>query len=95
VSTCPKLVNLRPKCVKCGEGHKIKNYGLKLSFCLGMGHTKDKCWEKNGEGPSTFMNFLEVLVNDEEAALTKLNWLCGVKHNDFSNIQMPKKRMPI
>jgi len=26
---CPKLVNLRPKCVKCGEGHKIEDYGLK------------------------------------------------------------------
>jgi hypothetical protein len=29
VSACRKLVNLRPKCAKCGEGHKIENYGLK------------------------------------------------------------------
>jgi hypothetical protein len=38
-----------------------------------MGHVKNMCWKKNGEGPSTFANFLEVLVNDEEVTLTELN----------------------
>jgi hypothetical protein len=30
------------------------------------------------------MNFLEVLVNDEEAMLVELNRLCRVKNNIFS-----------
>jgi hypothetical protein len=38
-----------------------------------MGHTKNRCWKKNDKGPFAFTNFLEVLVNDEEAILTKLN----------------------
>jgi hypothetical protein len=48
-----------------------------------MGHTKDMCWRKNGKGPFSSANFLEVMVNGEEATLTKLNRLCGVKHNFF------------
>jgi hypothetical protein len=38
-----------------------------------MGHTKNMCWRKNGEGPSTFVNFLEVFVNDEKTTLAELN----------------------
>ncbi len=34
-------------------------------------------------------------MNDEKATLTKLNQLCGVKHNVFSRIKMPKHRLPI
>jgi hypothetical protein len=33
-STCPKLINTRPKCAKCGNGHKIDNCGLKCFFYL-------------------------------------------------------------
>jgi hypothetical protein len=29
--------------------------------------------ENNGKGPSTSANFLEIMVNDEEAIITKLN----------------------
>ncbi len=36
-----------------------------------------------------------MLVNDEEAKLIKLNQLCGVKHNVFSRIKMPKHRLLI
>jgi len=36
---CPKFINLRPKCAKCGGGHKIENCILKCYFCSGMGHT--------------------------------------------------------
>jgi hypothetical protein len=71
-STCLKLINIRPKCAKCGNGHKIDNCGLKCSFCFGLGHTKDKCWKKTTKGPATTTNFLEFLVNDEEATLLKL-----------------------
>jgi hypothetical protein len=28
----PKLTNLRPKCAKCGGGHKTDNCGLKCFF---------------------------------------------------------------
>ncbi len=55
-----------------------------------MGHTKDKCWKKNVKGPSTFANFLEVLVNEEKAMLVELNILCGVKHNVFVVSRCPR-----
>ncbi len=58
-----------------------------------MGHTKDRCWKKNGKGPSISANFVKVLVNDEEATLTKLNQQCGIKHNVFSRVRMPKRKM--
>jgi hypothetical protein len=60
-----------------------------------MGHIEDRLWKKNGKGPFASTNFLEVLVNDEEATLTKLNRLCGVKHNVFSKVKMPKCKLPI
>jgi hypothetical protein len=53
------------------------------------------CWRKNGEGPSTFANFLEVFVNDEKFKLAKLNYLCGIKHNVFFGVRMPKRRMHV
>jgi hypothetical protein len=51
--------------------------------------------EKNGKGPFTFVNFQEVLVNDEEATLTKLNQLFEIKHNIFSRAKMPKCKMHV
>jgi hypothetical protein len=33
-STCPKLINTRPNCAKCGGGYKIDNCGLKCYFFL-------------------------------------------------------------
>jgi hypothetical protein len=35
--------------------------------------TQDRCWKKNGKGPSTSTNFLKLLVNDEETNLTEFN----------------------
>jgi hypothetical protein len=42
-STCPKLTYTRPKCTKCGGGHKTNNFGLKCSFYFGLEHTEDRC----------------------------------------------------
>jgi hypothetical protein len=42
-SACPKLVDTRPKCAKCGGGHKTDNCGLKCSFYFGLRHTKERC----------------------------------------------------
>jgi hypothetical protein len=33
------------------------------------------------------------MVNDEEAILAKLNYLCGTKHNIFSWVEMLMKRL--
>jgi hypothetical protein len=74
---CLKLTNTRPKCAKCKSGHKIDNYGLKCSFYFGLGHMEDRCWKKFTKGLFTTTNFLEVLVNDEEAILLKLNPIYG------------------
>jgi hypothetical protein len=57
-STCPRFIDLRPRCAKCGGGHKIDNCGFKCYFCLGMGHTKDRYRKKNHKFPSTVANFL-------------------------------------
>jgi hypothetical protein len=63
---------------------------LNVFFCLGMGQTKDRCWKKNGKGPSTCANFLKMLINVKEVLLSKLNQLFGIKHNVFSRVKMPK-----
>lgn len=78
-----KLTNLRPKCAKCGVGHKTENYGLKCFFCSNMEHTKNRYWKKNGKAPSTSAIFLEILINVEKVTLTELNRLCEIKHNVF------------
>jgi hypothetical protein len=70
-TTCPKLNKPRPKCANCGMFHRTKNCGIKCSFCSGLGHSYDKCWKKPKDGKSHFRatNFLEVLLNDEEATM--------------------------
>jgi hypothetical protein len=46
-TTCPRLNEARPKCAKCtmphAEDHRTKNYGIKCSFCLRLGHSEDRC----------------------------------------------------
>jgi hypothetical protein len=78
-TVCPRLNEPRPKCAKCGMSHRTKNCGIKCLLCLGLGHSKDKCWKKPKDGKSHFgtTNFLEVLLNDEEATMQQLNMLCG------------------
>jgi hypothetical protein len=75
--TCLKLIDTRPKCAKCGDGHKTDNHGLKCSFYCSLGHTENRCWKKIAKGIVATTNFLEVLVNDEEATLSKLNHIYG------------------
>lgn len=91
-SACSKLFNC-PKCNKCEGGHRIENCGLKCSYCFGLGHTEECCWKKNGRGFIAFANYLEVLVNDEEATLAKLNQLCGANNNIFSRTKVPRHRI--
>ncbi len=84
-TACPRLNEPWPKCAKCGMSHKTKNCGIKCSFCLGLGHSEDRCWKKpkDGKSHSGAANFLEVLLNDEEATMQQLNKLCG-NENIFS-----------
>jgi predicted component of viral defense system (DUF524 family) len=57
-TTCPRLNEPRSKCAKC-------------SFCAGLGHSEDRCWKKPKDGKmhSGATNFVEVLLNDEEATI--------------------------
>ncbi len=66
-TTCPRLNETRPKCAKCKMSHSTENYGIKCSFCSGLGHSEDRCWKKPKDGKLQFgaANFLEVLLNDE------------------------------
>ncbi len=68
-NACPRLNEPWPKCAKCGMFHRTENCGIKCSFCSGLGHSKDMCRKKpkDGKPHSRIANFLEVLLNDEEA----------------------------
>jgi hypothetical protein len=88
-------VDTRPKCAKCGGGHKTDNCGLKCSFCFGLGYTEDKCWKKFTKGLFDTTNFLEVLVDDEKATLAELNCACGGDQHIFFEMKIPKRRLPI
>ncbi len=68
-SSCLKFFE-KPKCGKCRGGHKMENCGLKCSYCFGLSHIDERCWKKIKKGLPTTTNYLEVLVNDEEATLT-------------------------
>ncbi len=40
-------------------------------------------------------NFIEILVDDEEATLSKLNHTCGGDQHVFSGVKIPKRKLPI
>jgi hypothetical protein len=95
-TACPRQNEPWPKCAKCGMPHRSDNCGLKCSFCSGLGHSEDRCWKKSKDGksyPGT-ANFLEVLLDDEEATLQQLNKLCG-DENVFSYTWVPRRRLPV
>jgi hypothetical protein len=93
VVACPEHNDMWPKCSKCG-GHRVENYGIKCSFCNGLGHSKDRYWKKKNIKPSNYTtNYLKVLVNDEEATLTELNMICGAIHHLSSRNRIPKRRL--
>jgi hypothetical protein len=85
-TACPRLNEARPKCAKCGMPHRTENCGIKCNYCTGLGHSEDRCWKKpkDEKSPSGAANYLEVLVNDEEAILRQLNKFCG-SENIFSH----------
>jgi hypothetical protein len=53
----PRLNEARPKCAKCNMPHRTENYGIKCTFCTGLGHSEDKCWKKPKDGKSTVGQF--------------------------------------
>ncbi len=61
-----------------------------------MGHLKERCWKKkNTRRSNSTTNYLEVLVNDEEATLNELNRICGANHHLTSGNRIPKRKFPI
>ncbi len=95
-TTCPRLNEARPKCAKCGMPHRTENCGIKCNYCTGLGHSEDRCWKKpkDEKSPSGAANYLEVLINDEEAILRQLNKFCG-SENIFSHTRVPSRRVPV
>jgi hypothetical protein len=95
-TTCPRLNEARPKCAKCNMLYRIKNCGIKCTFCAKLGHSEDRCWKKpkDGKSHSRAANFVEVLLNDEEATLQQLNKLCG-NEKVFSYTRVPRRRIPV
>jgi len=95
-TACSRLNEPQPKCAKCGMSHRTENCGVKCSFCAGLGHSEDRCWKKpkDGRSHSGAANFVEVLLNDEEALLEQLNRLCD-NEKVFSYTRVPRRRMPV
>ncbi len=95
-SACPRLNEARPKCAKCGMPHRTENYGIKCSYCAGLGHSEDKCWKKpkNEKSPFGATNYLEVLISDKTATLQQLNKLCG-SENILSHTRVPRRRVHV
>jgi len=93
---CPRLNEPRPKCAKCGMPHRTENCGVKCSFCLGLGHSEDRCWKKSKDGRSNSKaaNFLEVLLDDEAATIQQLDKFCE-NENVFSHTRIPRRRQPV
>ncbi len=95
-TSCPRQIEPRPKCAKCGMPHRTENCGIKCSFCSGLGHSEDRCWKrsKDGRPSSGAANFLEVLLDDEAATAQQLDRLCG-NENVFAYTRIPRRRMPV
>jgi predicted aspartyl protease len=76
--------------------HRTENCGVKCSFCLGLGHSEDRCWKKSKDGRSNSgaANFLEVLLNDEAATAQQLDRFCE-NENVFSYTRIPRWRLPV
>ncbi|CAK9874053.1 unnamed protein product [Sphagnum jensenii] len=74
---------------------KIPNAERRRRF-LGLGHKEDRCWKKPKDGNSRTgsANFLEVMLNDEDATLHQLNELCG-SESLFSYTRIPRRRVPV
>jgi len=94
---CMHIKDLKLKCAKCVLPHKTKNYGVKCGYYSSMGHTKDRCWKqgKDVKITSTSNNYLEVLVNNEEATLEQLNKICNTKHDIFSRTRILRRRLHV
>jgi len=94
--TCPRLNEPQPKCAKCGMPHRTENCGVKCTFCARLGHSEDRCWKKprDGKAHPGSANFLEVMLDAEEATLQQLNELCG-SENMFSYTRVPRRRVPV
>jgi hypothetical protein len=73
--------------------HRTENCGIKCTFCVGLGHSEDKCWKKPKDGKSVarVANFLEVLLDDGAATEQQLDKLCG-NENLFSYTRVPRRR---
>jgi hypothetical protein len=56
---------------------------------------EDRCWKNSAKGPITTTNFLEVLVNDEETTMSKLNYIYGEEEHVFFGIKMQKRRLHV
>jgi len=95
-TTCSRLNEPQPKCAKCDMPHRTKNYGIKCTFCTSLSHYENKCWKKpkDGKSHSGATNFLDVLLNDEDATMQQLNNLCR-SENLFSYTRMPRRRIHV
>jgi hypothetical protein len=82
-----------PSCDKCGGEHRAENNDIRCSCYNGLGHLEDHYWKKDTKPSYRTTNYLDVLVNDEKATLTKLNRICGANHHLSSGNRIPKRRL--
>ncbi len=74
IGACPIHTYIQQKCAKCGGGQRVGNCGFSSPFYNGFGHAEDICWKnRDSKGLISIANYLEMLVNNEETTLAKLN----------------------
>ncbi len=74
IGACPVHTYMQQKCAKCGGGQRVGNCGFGCPFYNGFGHAEDICRKKrDSKGLISVANYSEMLVNNEETTLAKLN----------------------
>ncbi len=68
---------------------------LKIVACGRLGHIEEHCWKKDSKPGASTTNYLELLVDNEEAVRTHFDKICGDNHELFSHTMVPKQWVPM
>jgi hypothetical protein len=75
-TTCPRLNEARPKCVKCSMPHRTENCGIKCTFCSGLG-VATPLWPSVGVKPNTWKSWRCGVLRDSRMFIARQQ---GPKH---------------
>ncbi len=70
IGACPIHTYMQQKCAKCGGGQRVRNCGFSCPFYIYADIYQKK---RDSKGLIFVANYSEILVNNEETTLAKLN----------------------